>query len=235
MVNHMTLAREHRAAVLDLLSRFPAMSRSQVADVLFDGNTRTANRVLLSLTRSQRLHRLPLMPKGEYVYSLTKRPTAHLEHHLAIGGLFAALVRTAPAGIKPEGAANIELQKGLITDLLAVAGSLAILAEVHLGTNSFGSKLDRYAEYRASGQWERAPWWGPGMKVVVWLVAPPAAVSRLERLVGAHRVAGMRVVMTPLPAALADPWGLLEVAPTRAHCDGPAQQVATIRWRLPRA
>lgn len=210
-MNHMEQARAHRSAVLDLLARFPAMSRSHVADVLFAGNARAANRVLLSLTRARRIHRIPLMPNGEFVYGLNKRPTSHLENHLAIAGLFAALVRRAPPGSVTAGAAHVELQKGQITDLLAIVADTVVLAEVHRGTNAFGSKRDRYLDYRAGGKWERAPWWEPGMKVVVWLVAPPAAVPRLERLARAHRVAGMRIVVTPMPAVMEDLKTLLEV------------------------
>lgn len=210
MSSHMQRARENRAAVLDLLARFPAMSRTHVADVLFGGNARAANRVLLSLARAGRVYRYPLMPRGEYVYSLRKRPTTHLEHHLAIAGLYAALARTAPPGRPLLGAANVELTKGLITDLLVVAGDLAVLTEVHLGSNPFGSKLDRYADYRQSGEWERAPWWRPGMRVVVWLVAPPAAVPHLERVAAAHRAAGMRVVVTALARPTVDLWVSLE-------------------------
>lgn len=233
MVNHMQRARMHRAAVLDLLGRFLAMSRSHVADVLFGGNARAANRVLLSLARTGRLYRFPLMPRGEYVYSLTKRPVSHLEHHLGIAGLFAALVRTAPVGPKVFGAANVELQKGLITDLLAVSGHWVVLSEIHLGTNSFGSKLDRYSVYRASGLREQAPWWEPGMKVIVWLVGPAAAVPRLDRAAAAHRVAGLRVVVTHLRAAMADPWGCLGLERAVEQHHVPAAPESVIRWRFP--
>lgn len=222
----------HRAAVLDLLGRFPAMSRSHVADALFKGNVRTANRVLLSLTRAQRLYRFPLVPHGEYVYSLTKRATAQLEHHLAIAGLYAALVRGAPPDRTVTGAANVELQKGLITDLLVVAGDFAVLAEVHLGTNSFGTKLERYANYRAGRKWEEAPWWEPGVRVIVWVVAPPAAVARLEHLAAPYRAAGMRVAVSPLPGALQDAWGSLGLVPVVVRSESSSTR-SIMRWRIP--
>lgn len=231
MSSHMVRAREVRVEVLDLLSRFPAMSRSHVADVLFRGNPRAANRVLLSLARAGRVFRFPLTPRGEYVYSLRKRPSSHLEHHLTIAGLYASLVKGALGDCSVTGAANVELQKGLVCDLLAVAGDLVLLTEVHLGSNSFGCKLGRYYDFRTSGQWEQAPWWQPGVEVVVWLVATPTAVGRLEQLAGPYRAVGMRVVVSSVSEALADAWAALGYSHGRGHHPGSTGQ--RIRWRLP--
>lgn len=211
--------RERRAAVLELLGRFTDMGRSQIADCLFSGDVRKTNRVLLSLVRIGRVHRFRAVPRGEYIYSLRRGPTHQTEHHLAIAGIYAALVRGLPPGRTVAGEANVKVAGDLVPDLLAISDNLAVLAEVHRGTTPVAPKLDRYWSYFNSDSLQQAPWWSPSTRVVLWLVASPASVAWLERTAKQYRVAGLDVVVTTLGDAHRDPWGALG---ERA-----------LRWKLP--
>lgn len=212
-MSHIDLGRERQNAVLDWLHRLPVLTRQHVECLVpsLTGRTRSTNAALKALADRKALHAFQVAG-GLWCYSLRRGPTDKTPHALAIADVFCALRRTAPAGVTVEGAAEVVLSPQVRADALILAESLAVLVEVHRATNSFGTKFERYRDLDYKG----LPWYRPGLKIALWVVTVPSAVSWIEQRAQPFRAGGMTIRVSPLERAARFGWRELELTPAKA-------------------